>query len=581
MRRDSTCGIMVCLLALLIVVAACDSQPSSAGGATGNIANGNPGGEGPADGGGGADGESGPAPDSDDESASGGVLPNPHRAAISEEVIEFHDWLEDGSFENGTTELTITALGPLDQAEVERSEAAARTGSSGYAITARPGQGVTFSVRAYVEKGEDIRFSFWVRNPGGTVSLQPRVEWVERNGAAGPPFLADPVTIGSDWTRVVLITDSTRSTDYALLSLDVEPNTVLHIDDMQVGLPQWKIADYSGSSRTVGGITVPTEPSAPVHTSFLTHDADTEMIYIPGWGQALSRHHDRVLTRLGAMLSQFIYHADPDRVNTFYAVTHVGFFYSRRNDPNYIVFDEQTGELIPWLYLKGVSTGGFAEALQALVGSQAAGLSATTITRLMECKQRGLTVDPKLATADGALGFWKALPQVWPTTRAQRCWVQRTANVLDKMAKKVQSGAKEKLHEIWMAPTRADAERAFDHFIALYEPKYPAAVACLKKDRVELLSFYDFPAEHRSTCGPRTRSKERSPRCGCATGERRATVAGRRAWRWCSSCARAQHENGDRCMVQSCYRPSSPACSLSMEKKPSRTPPDCGVINKI
>ena len=117
-------------------------------------------------------------------------------------------------------------------------------------------------------------------------------------------------------------------------------------------------------------------------------------------------------------------------------------------------------------------------------------------TLLLDCKQRGLTVDPKLATADGALGFWKALGQVWPTTRGQRCWVHKTANVLDKMAKKVQPGAKAKLHEIWMAPTRADAERAFDEFAELYEPKYLAAVACLKKDRAELLTFYDFPAEH-------------------------------------------------------------------------------------
>ena len=238
--------------------------------------------------------------------------------------------------------------------------------------------------------------------------------------------------------------------------------------------------------------------------------------------------------------------------------------------PPYLRKTKAIEELIPWLYLKGVSTGGFAEALQALVGPQAAGLSATTITRLMtawqdehktwnrrslkgkqyvylwadgihfnirleedrqcilvlmgataegkkeliavadghreseqswytlllDCKQRGLTVDPKLATADGALGFWKALPQVWPTTRTQRCWVHKTANVLDKMAKKVQPGAKAKLHEIWMAPTRADAEQAFDHFAALYEPKYPTAIECLKKDRAELLTFYDFPAEH-------------------------------------------------------------------------------------
>jgi transposase-like protein len=238
--------------------------------------------------------------------------------------------------------------------------------------------------------------------------------------------------------------------------------------------------------------------------------------------------------------------------------------------PPYLRKTKAIEELIPWLYLKGVSTGDFTEALQAVVGPQAAGLSASTITRLLtawqdehqvwsrrslkdqqyvylwadgihfnirleedrqcilvlmgataegkkellavvdghreseqswytlllDCKQRGLAIDPKLATADGALGFWKALPQVWPTTREQRCWVHKTANVLDKMPKRVQPGAKNKLHEIWMAPTRADAERAFDQFVALYEPKYPAAVACLQKDREVLLTFYDFPAEH-------------------------------------------------------------------------------------
>jgi transposase-like protein len=238
--------------------------------------------------------------------------------------------------------------------------------------------------------------------------------------------------------------------------------------------------------------------------------------------------------------------------------------------PPYLRKTKAIEELIPWLYLKGLSTGDFGEALAALVGPQAAGLSATTITRLItiwqdeykawnrrslagkqyvyiwadgihfnirleedrQCilvlmgatadghkeliavvdghreseqswfsllldgKQRGLTIDPKLATADGALGFWAALPKVFPTTRAQRCWVHKTANVLDKMAQKVHSGAKSKLHEIWMAPTREDAHQAFDQFIELYEAKYPGAVECLKKDRDALLTFYDFPAEH-------------------------------------------------------------------------------------
>jgi putative transposase len=238
--------------------------------------------------------------------------------------------------------------------------------------------------------------------------------------------------------------------------------------------------------------------------------------------------------------------------------------------PPYLRKTKAIEELIPWLYLKGVSTGDFSEALQALVGPQAAGLSATTITRLMtvwqgeyqawnrrslegrhyvyvwadgihfnirleedrqcilvlmgattdgrkeliavtdghreseqswfalllDCKQRGMMIDPKLATADGALGFWAALPKVYSTTREQRCWVHKTANVLDKLPKRVQTGAKAKLHEIWMAPTREDANTAFDRFVAMYEAKYPDAVKCLTKDRDVLLTFYDFPAEH-------------------------------------------------------------------------------------
>jgi transposase-like protein len=238
--------------------------------------------------------------------------------------------------------------------------------------------------------------------------------------------------------------------------------------------------------------------------------------------------------------------------------------------PPYLRKTKAVEALIPWLYLKGVSTGDFSEALQALVGPQAAGLSATTITRLigtwqqdyaawnrrsledrqyayvwadgihfnirleedrqcilvlmgatpegrkeliavadgyreseqswrqllLDCKQRGLVVDPKLAVGDGALGFWKALRQVYPVTREQRCWVHKTANVLDKLHKRVQGKAKEMLHAIWMAPTRAVAEQAFDAFGEMFGAKYPGAVECLQKDRDVLLTFYDFPAEH-------------------------------------------------------------------------------------
>ena len=247
-----------------------------------------------------------------------------------------------------------------------------------------------------------------------------------------------------------------------------------------------------------------------------------------------------------------------------------GEVFSSKILPPYLRKTRSLEELIPWLYLKGVSTGDFGEALWALVGPGAEGLSASTITRLktvweeefkewterslagkqyvyvwadgvhfnirleedrqcilvlmgataegkkeliavadgyreseqswkellLDVKARGLAIDPKLATGDGALGFWKALDQVWPSTRSQRCWVHKTANVLDKMPKRVQPGAKDALHQIWMAETKKDAERAFDLFLATYAAKYPKACECLSKDRAELLTFYDFPAEH-------------------------------------------------------------------------------------
>jgi putative transposase len=115
---------------------------------------------------------------------------------------------------------------------------------------------------------------------------------------------------------------------------------------------------------------------------------------------------------------------------------------------------------------------------------------------LLDLKSRGLAIAPKLAVADGALGFWKALGEVWPTTQEQRCWVHKTANILNKLPKSQQPKAKRSLQEIWMAETRADAEAAFDAFIAGYELKYKKASECLAKDREALLAFYDFPAEH-------------------------------------------------------------------------------------
>jgi len=238
--------------------------------------------------------------------------------------------------------------------------------------------------------------------------------------------------------------------------------------------------------------------------------------------------------------------------------------------PPYLRKTKGIEELIPWLYLKGVSTGDFSEALAALLGPDTKGLSATTVTRLkglwekeyrdwnkrslagkhyvyvwadgvyfnirleggrqcvlvllgattdgkkeliaiqdgqreseqswkellLDVQARGLTIDPALAIGDGALGFWKALRQVYPATQEQRCWVHKTANVLDKLPKSMQPKAKGMLHAIYQAPSQAEAEKAFDLFLRSYEAKYPKATECLAKDRNELLTFYDFPAEH-------------------------------------------------------------------------------------
>jgi transposase-like protein len=115
---------------------------------------------------------------------------------------------------------------------------------------------------------------------------------------------------------------------------------------------------------------------------------------------------------------------------------------------------------------------------------------------LLDLKRRGLSIGPELAVADGALGFWQALEEVWSQTRGQRCWVHKTANVLNKLPKSQQPKAKRALQEIWMAETKKDALAAFDAFVETWGVKYDKPVECLIKDRDALLAFYDFPAEH-------------------------------------------------------------------------------------
>jgi putative transposase len=115
---------------------------------------------------------------------------------------------------------------------------------------------------------------------------------------------------------------------------------------------------------------------------------------------------------------------------------------------------------------------------------------------LLELKDRGLAIDPKLAIADGALGFWKALPQVYPSTRTQRCWVHKTANILDKLPSSMQGRAKAMIHDIYRAESGASARKAYALFQAAFQDKYPEAVGCLRKDEESLFTFYDFPAAH-------------------------------------------------------------------------------------
>lgn len=239
--------------------------------------------------------------------------------------------------------------------------------------------------------------------------------------------------------------------------------------------------------------------------------------------------------------------------------------------PPYLRRTKAIEELIPWLYLKGVSTGDFTDALSALLGKDAPGMSATTVVRLKEVwkadyeawskrslkgkryvyiwadgihcnirlgddermcllvimgatvdgikeliaveagyrestlswknlllalRERGLAQDPKLACGDGALGFWASLEEVYPKTKRQRCWVHKTANVLDKLPKNKQPEAKRLLHDIYMSGTKWDANRAYEHFLAIFGEKYEKATACLSKDHDDLFAFFDFPAKH-------------------------------------------------------------------------------------
>ncbi len=238
--------------------------------------------------------------------------------------------------------------------------------------------------------------------------------------------------------------------------------------------------------------------------------------------------------------------------------------------PPYVRKSKSIELALPYLYLKGLSSGDFSEVMPVLFGKGTKGFSADTILRLrgawkeelnqwntrrldskryvymwadgvhlqarmedakqcilviigatpegkkelvgyldgyrestqswrellLDLKARGLSIAPKLAIGDGAMGFWGALEEVWPQTSMQRCWVHKTANILNKLPKSIQKKAKADIHNIWMAENKEEADQALNLFLEKYQIKYPKAALCLAKDRDELLAFYDFPAEH-------------------------------------------------------------------------------------
>ncbi len=457
--------------------------------------------------------------------------PNPQRAIVSSELLTFGNVVEDSSFEEGNTDIVLFAHHnpDLTLATAARTAQAAHAGGWGYEIAAGPNQGATFAVKAYIEKGEELRFSAWVRAPSGQLTLTPQVFWVENPNNVGIPTRGRAVMVGPEWTHIEFTLTTTTGTDYAMLAFAVGPESTLYIDDVEIAVPFWRMAEYApGQGREVGGVTVPAAPAAPTHfniiihiedpnllhnsrayfeeqtaiftelariihehggfltiqpeqdwpqaaeerfhpglltelarnygvvfsnhthgpncldpggvprsaadcssnrdwprstsaddvvtyaqtmrellsaasgtqvtdhngnfdftassrlaeagiqtlsafkdrttqgsydrlinnpwrpgqgsalediNNFLTHTPATEVVYVPGWGQALTRHPQRVSDRIRPMLSQFIRFADPQRINSFYVVTHVGHFYSRTGDPGYLSFNEQTGQV--------------------------------------------------------------------------------------------------------------------------------------------------------------------------------------------------------------------------------------------
>jgi len=209
-------------------------------------------------------------------------LPNPLRAIVSEDVLVWRNWLEDGSFENGESavELLPSPATGLRAASVSRTAAAARTGGFGMRIESAHDEGIVFAVRCGIEKGEATRFTLWARSPREATAIEVDVLGVE-GGSEPPRLLYEPpraFSIGTEWTRIQFAFENGRGVRYALFALNIGPNQSIEFDDASVEAEQWASPELSGEARIVGGITVPAEPPAPFHFTVLIHIEDPRLI---------------------------------------------------------------------------------------------------------------------------------------------------------------------------------------------------------------------------------------------------------------------------------------------------------------
>lgn len=212
-------------------------------------------------------------------------LPNPVRASLYDEVYEWVDVYTDGGFETGEAVVRIEEDSqhpgrPLATMTINAD--GARSGDNGVVIESGPGQGGFFNVLALVDKGVEVRYSLWVRSPVGPAAVRPIVIFENQGGnpigATDNTIVGDPVPIAPDdgWVQVELIHHSTGNFSFASFGLMLQPNMVLHVDDVAIAPPMWQVPDIDGETRDVGGIQVPVEPIAPVHFSVLIHIEDPQ-----------------------------------------------------------------------------------------------------------------------------------------------------------------------------------------------------------------------------------------------------------------------------------------------------------------